>query len=76
VVFEADSHLREIGSKTFLDCSALKSIWIPASVTKLEYDWFEKCTSLSSVVFEPGSPLEGSAPELTSHRLANGQIRI
>lgn len=42
----------------FADCSALKTIRIPASVTEIKACAFQNCTSLSSVIFEDGSNLQ------------------
>ena len=42
----------------FADCSALKTIRIPASVTEIKACAFKNCTNLSSVIFEDGSNLQ------------------
>jgi hypothetical protein len=50
-------YLRQIGPEAFCGCSALKSILIPAGIEILGDYAFSKCTSLSEIIFEPGSKL-------------------
>lgn len=46
----------EILSNAFLDATALETITIPASLTRLDYNAFKGCTSLSSVYFKSPTP--------------------
>jgi hypothetical protein len=57
VVFEADSHLREIGLAGFSWCECLRSIAIPSLVGVLGSDCFSCCDCLSSAIFEQPSRL-------------------
>jgi hypothetical protein len=57
VTFEADSKLREIAGRSFRDCSALPSIYIPSSVEVLGEASFSRCEALAELRFEPGSQL-------------------
>lgn len=54
----------EILSNAFLDATALETITIPASLTRLDYNAFKGCTSLSSVYFKSPTPpsYTGSSP--------------
>ena len=70
VTFEQGSKLKEFGdgyAKTgyrpfvtgaFANCTALKSIQIPANVEKIGVGTFKNCSQLSSVTFEPDSKLK------------------
>ena len=65
VTFEKGSQLKTIGGDyssyyygVFSDCTALKSIEIPASVETIEAAAFEGCSSLATVTFEKGSQLK------------------
>ena len=70
VTFEQGSKLKEFGdgyAKTayhpfvtgaFANCTALKSIQIPANVEKIGVGTFKNCSQLSSVTFEPNSKLK------------------
>jgi hypothetical protein len=49
--------LRQIGPYAFLNCRALKSISISASIEVLGEDCFHRCDSLSEIIFEFGSKL-------------------
>ena len=49
VAFEENSQLTTIGSYAFNDCDGLTNITIPANVTTIESDAFEKCYSLVEV---------------------------
>jgi hypothetical protein len=49
--------LKEIEREAFYS-SGLKSIQIPNSVEKLEYECFSQCESHSEVIFESGSKLK------------------
>jgi hypothetical protein len=55
VVFEEGIELSEISNQMFWACSALKSITIPPSVTKMGYQVF-KYTALERVVMRPTTP--------------------
>ncbi len=46
--------MRTIGKSTFAECSKLKKIDIPGSVTSIEANAFESCTNLTDVTI-PGS---------------------
>ncbi len=69
-VISENSALKEIGNKAFFNCKGLKSVYIPATVTKLGYytsgsfsattytcDLFSGCTSLATVTFGSNSEL-------------------
>ena len=65
VTFEKGSQLKTIGGDyssyyygVFSDCTALKSIEIPASVETIEAAAFWHCSSLATVTFEKGSQLK------------------
>ena len=65
VTFEKGSQLKTIGGDyssyyygVFSDCTALKSIEIPASVETIEATAFNGCSSLATVTFEKGSQLK------------------
>ena len=69
VTFEKGSQLKTIGGGyysssssyyygAFLDCTALTSIEIPASVETIEATAFKGCSSLATVTFEKGSQLK------------------
>ena len=65
VTFEKGSQLKTIGGDyssyyygVFSDCTALKSIEIPASVETIEAAAFVVCSSLATVTFEKGSQLK------------------
>ena len=65
VTFEKGSQLKTIGGDyssyyygVFSDCTALKSIEIPASVETIEAAAFHYCSSLATVTFEKGSQLK------------------
>ena len=66
VTFEKGSQLKTIGGDysssyyygVFSDCTALKSIEIPASVETIEATAFKGCSSLATVTFEKGSQLK------------------
>ena len=71
VTFEKESQLKIIGGGygysysgtfyyygAFSDCTALKSIEIPASVETIEAAAFKGCSSLATVTFEKGSQLK------------------
>jgi hypothetical protein len=49
--------LSQICPEAFLDCSALKSLYIPASIEILGEKCFLDCSSLSQIIFEPGSQI-------------------
>ena len=70
VTFEQGSKLKEFGdgyaetgyrpfvTGAFANCTALKSIQIPANVEKIGVGTFKNCSQLSSVTFEPDSKLK------------------
>jgi hypothetical protein len=47
--------LRKICPNAFSNCSALKSICIPASIEIIGKECFENCSSLSQIIFQSGS---------------------
>ncbi|MBO7230866.1 MAG: leucine-rich repeat protein, partial [Bacteroidaceae bacterium] len=49
-----------IKNKTFKDCTWLKGVIIPASVTEIEANAFCRCTSLESIVVLEGNPVYDS----------------
>ena len=53
--------LREIGERTFWDCTALASVAIPDTVTNIAWQAFLNCTSLASVRFGSGLGTIGEA---------------
>ncbi|MDR1333967.1 MAG: leucine-rich repeat domain-containing protein, partial [Holosporaceae bacterium] len=57
VKIEKNPQLTSIGEAAFNNCSALKSIYIPNTVTELGNFCFESCTSLESVEFEGNSQI-------------------
>jgi hypothetical protein len=63
VTFERGSTLRQIGETELAKCG-LTPIVIPASVEAIVISCFRGCSSLSSVVFEVGSTLQGRESEL------------
>lgn len=50
--------VEEIGAGTYFDCSALKTINIPASVKTIKAAAFSGCTVLNKVTFESEEPVE------------------
>lgn len=48
-----------IGELAFLNCTSLRNITIPGSVTSIGKDAFGNCTSLSSTYFEGDAPTLG-----------------
>lgn len=46
------SKITEIKMRTFAGCKSLKTIIVPAAVTKIGYDAFNVCTSLTGIFFE------------------------
>ena len=75
VTFEKGSQLKTIGGGyyyhyyygVFSDCTALKSIEIPASVETIEATAFKGCSSLATVTFEKGSQLKTIGGGYCSH---------
>jgi hypothetical protein len=53
----SDLGLKQIGRYAFSRCSALKSIFLPASIEILHKECFSRCSSLSQIIFESGSRL-------------------
>ena len=49
--------LKKIDFDTFLNCTSLKSVYIPSSVTEINRGAFGVCTSLSDIFFD-GSMLK------------------
>jgi hypothetical protein len=63
VDFEEHSRLTGIGDYAFCDCSALKSICIPASIESIGSACFHSCVALSQLTFEVNSKLSQIDPE-------------
>jgi hypothetical protein len=57
IAFEPDSRVTIFGECAFSECSALKSICIPAQVERISDSCFRRCSSLAEVIFEEGSKL-------------------
>jgi hypothetical protein len=55
ILFSAKSRLRSIKRQAFSGCRELKSICIPASVTRLGIECFRGCSSLKSLDFSSNS---------------------
>lgn len=53
-----DTHYEHINYGAFTDCTALKSIEIPASVETIEVSAFQGCSQLQAVSFESSSKLK------------------
>jgi hypothetical protein len=62
VTISSPSSLKTIGNLAFMKCKNLKSIAIPASVTSIEEQTFQDCTSLTSVTFSSPSSLKTIGP--------------
>ena len=77
VTFEKGSQLKTIGGGyssyypnyygAFLDCTALTSIEIPASVETIEAAAFMRCSKLATVTFEKGSQLKTIGGDYSSY---------
>ena len=46
--------LQKIGDDAFSECSLLKSITIPSSVTEIDADAFSRCSNLREVALNEG----------------------
>jgi hypothetical protein len=57
VRFEEDSRLTTIGDFAFRNCTALRSICIPANVERIGMDCFLECKALTECTFAPFSRL-------------------
>ena len=65
--FEKGSKLKTIGEwfiGTFMNCTSLTSIEIPASVEIIKNETFSGCTALTTVTFEKGSQLKTIASSM------------
>ena len=82
VTFEKGSQLKTISgdystgstsnySGVFSDCTALKSIEIPASVETIEAAAFKGCSSLATVTFEKGSQLKTISGDYSTGSTSN-----
>ena len=84
VTFEKESQLKIIGGGygysysgtfyyygAFSDCTALKSIEIPASVETIEAAAFKGCSSLATVTFEKGSQLKTISGDYSTGSTSN-----
>ncbi len=58
VIFDEGSQIQKIVDNTFVNCSKLEEITIPANVTSIGINAFYECTSLTKVGFEEDSKLE------------------
>ena len=61
--------VEEVAFGAFFECSTLKKISIPSTLTKLDYDDFDKCTELESV------EVAGENPIFDSRDSCNALIR-
>ena len=55
VVFPEDTQISRIADHAFLNCTAMKSIVIPSSVTSIETGAFRGCTALENIEFKTES---------------------
>ena len=61
---------RIIGNRTFEDCSSLKSITIPNSVTSIGYEAFYGCSSLTSITIPDSVTMIGNYAFYECNKLA------
>jgi hypothetical protein len=54
VTFDESSRLRHICDDAFCGCSSLKTIWLPASIEKVEDFCFGFCVTRTSITFAFG----------------------
>jgi hypothetical protein len=66
VTFESDSRLIRIGREAFIQCPSLKSFCVPKSICSVGIYCFSSCSSLSSMLFEPGSNPQTEFPSSSS----------
>ena len=68
ITFDSVSPIKEIPPRTFMNCAALKTVTLPASVEKIWGASFGGCTNLEKIIFTGEE-----APELKDYTHTNGQ---
>ena len=68
ITFDSVSPIKEIPPRTFMNCAALKTVTLPASVEKIWGASFGGCTNLEKIIFTGKE-----APELKDYTHTNGQ---
>lgn len=68
ITFDSESPIKEIPPRTFMNCAALKTVTLPASVEKIWGASFGGCTNLEKIIFTGEE-----APELKDYTHTNEQ---
>ncbi|MBR3411092.1 MAG: leucine-rich repeat domain-containing protein [Bacteroidales bacterium] len=68
ITFDSKSPIKEIPPRTFMNCAALKTVTLPASVDIIWGASFGGCTNLEKIIFTGEK-----APELKDYTHTNGQ---
>ena len=68
ITFDSESPIKEIPPRTFMNCAALKTVTLPASVEKIWGASFGGCTNLEKIIFTGEE-----APELKDYTHTNHQ---
>lgn len=76
VTFASDSKITTIGIQAFSNCLDLKSVTIPASVTRIEIGAFMGCTQLRYVSFKTNSALTYIGAEAFGRGTILTEIRL